>query len=139
MAKDLLHNNLKEALIKEGWNITHDPLRIPIDGTYLEIDLAGDIMLGAERGTEKIAVEVKSFLRKSFMTNFHEAIGQYLDYQSALEDFDNQRVVFLAIPEYAYNHLVFQGRFIQKRLREEAVNLIIFDSNNNLILQWIKH
>jgi hypothetical protein len=39
MARDLLHHSVKEALIKEGWNITNDPLRITIDGSYLEIDL----------------------------------------------------------------------------------------------------
>ena len=63
MARDRLHSNVKEALLKEGWNITHDPLRVPIDGTYLEVDMAGEIIIGAERGGEKIAIEVKSFLK----------------------------------------------------------------------------
>ena len=139
MARDRLHNNLKEALLKEGWNITHDPLRVPIDGTYLEVDMAGEIIIGAERSGEKIAIEVKSFLKKSFMANFHEAMGQYLDYKSALEDFDPQRVVFLALPLYAYNHAVFQGRFVQKRLREEQAKLIIFDSIKNEVIQWIEN
>ncbi len=139
MARDLLHNNVREALLKEGWHITHDPLRIPIDGTYLEIDVAGEIILGAERGTEKIAVEVKSFLKKSFMTNFHEAIGQYLDYESALEDFDPQRIVYLAIPLHAFNNPIFQGRFIQKRLKQEKAKLIIFEPIKNEIIEWIEN
>jgi XisH protein len=139
MARDLLHSNVKEALIKEGWDITKDPLRIPIDGTYLEIDMAAEIIFGADKGGEKIAIEVKSFLKKSFMTNFHEAIGQYLDYVSALEDFDAQRVVFLAIPLYAYNNVIFQGRFIQKRLKEEEAKLIIFDPIKNEIVKWIEN
>ena len=46
MARDRLHSNVKEALLKEGWNITHDPLRVPIDGTYLEVDMAGEIIIG---------------------------------------------------------------------------------------------
>ncbi len=139
MARDLLHNSVKEALIKEGWYITNDPLRIPIDGTYLEIDLAAEIILGAERGDEKIAIEVKSFLKKSFMTNFHEAIGQYLDYKSAMEDFQPERVVFLALPLHAYNNLIFQGRFIQKRLKEEEAKLIIFDPLKKEIIKWIEN
>ena len=112
MARDLFHQNVREALIKEGWNITDDPLRVPIDGSHLEIDLAAEMVFGAERGNEKIAVEVKSFLSKSFMNNFHEAMGQYLDYRSALEDFDPERIVYLALPTHAYNHTLFQGRFI---------------------------
>ena len=139
MARDRLHNNVKEALLKEGWIITHDPLRIPIDGTYLEVDMAGEIVFGAERDGKKIAIEVKSFLKKSFMTNFHEAMGQYLDYKSALEDFDPHRVVFLALPLYAFNNIIFQGRFIQKRIKEEQAKLIIFDPIKNEITQWIEH
>ena len=87
---------------------------------------------------KKIAVEVKSFLSKSFMNNFHEAMGQYLDYRSALEDFEPERTVYLALPTHAYNHTVFQGRFIQKRLHEENAQLIIFEPVKNEIIQWIK-
>lgn len=28
MAKDLYHNAVRNALIKDGWTITHDPLRL---------------------------------------------------------------------------------------------------------------
>ena len=45
MAKDLFHENVREALLKEGWNITDDPLRVPIDGSYLAIDLAADLKM----------------------------------------------------------------------------------------------
>ena len=137
MAKDLFHFNVREALEKERWNITDDPLRIPIDGSHLEVDLAAEMVFGAERDDVKIAVEVKSFLGKSFMHNFHEAIGQYLDYRSALEDFDPLRAVYLAIPVSAQHHYLFQGRFIQKRLREEEVKLLVFDPMLNTIIQWI--
>lgn len=137
MARDVFHFNVRTALEKESWQITNDPLRIPIDGSHLEIDLAGEMVFGAERGGVKIAVEVKSFLSKSFMNNFHEAMGQYLDYRSALEDFEPDRLVYLAIPVAAQKHTMFQSRFIQKRLREENVKLIIFDPFQNLIVQWI--
>ena len=139
MARDKFHNNAREALVKEGWNITDDPLRIPIDGSYLEIDLAAEKVFAAERGGQKIAVEVKSFLNKSFMADFHEAMGQYLDYRSALEDVEPDREVYLAVPESAFGHYMFQGRFIQKRLKEENACLIIFNSLQNTIVKWIKY
>ena len=76
MARDLYHHNVREALLKEGWNITDDPLRVPIDGgSYMEIDLAAEILFGAEKGDEKIAVEVKSFLGKSFSSLFQRLGG----------------------------------------------------------------
>jgi XisH protein len=42
MARDLFHQAVKAALLKEQWLITADPLKIKIDGVKLEIDLAAD-------------------------------------------------------------------------------------------------
>jgi hypothetical protein len=138
MAKDIFHENVREALQKEGWKITSDLLRIDLDETYVEIDLAAEMVFAAERQGEKIAVEVKSFLSKSIISDFHTAIGQYLDYFDALEESEPERELYLALPVDAYNHRVFQGRFIQKRLKKENVKLIIFDPLNNTITEWRK-
>lgn len=138
MAKDIFHPNVRAALTKDGWSITADPLRIDLDETHLDIDLAAEMIFAAEREGEKIAVEVKSFLGKSIISAFHEAIGQYLDYRSALQDFEPQRTVHLAIPIGTFEHEVFKGHFIQKRLKEESVNLLVFDPVENKILKWIK-
>lgn len=73
------------------------------------------------------------------MADFHEAMGQYLDYRSALEDVEPEREVYLAVPESAFGHYMFQGRFIQKRLKEENACLIIFNSLQNTIIKWIKY
>jgi XisH protein len=50
MARDLFHYNVREALEKDSWRITNVPLRIPIDGSHLEIDLSAEMVFGAERG-----------------------------------------------------------------------------------------
>ncbi|MEM1326986.1 MAG: element excision factor XisH family protein [Bacteroidota bacterium] len=140
MARDLFHANAREAIEKIGWTISADPLRLYISDTaYLEVDLAAENILMAVRGEEKIAVEVKSFLKKSFISAFHEAIGQYLDYKSALDDAEPDRMIYLAIPKEAFLHELFQGRFIQKRLKEESVNLIVFDITTNTIIEWISY
>jgi hypothetical protein len=136
VAKDIFHANVRQALEKEGWTITLDPLHIDLDETYIEIDLAAEMVFAAERADEKIAVEVKSFLSKSIISDFHQAIGQYLDYIEALDETEPDRELYLALPIDAYNHRVFQGRFIQKRLRTENVKLLIFDPLNNSILEW---
>lgn len=91
----------------------------------------------AERDGTLIAVEVKSFLLRSIIHTFHEAMGQYLDYRSALEVVDPQRIVFLAIPSHIFHHEIFQDWFIQKRLKEENAKLIIFDPTTNVIEKWI--
>lgn len=140
MAKDIFHNNVREALEKDGWHISKDPLRIYIsDSDYMEIDLAAESLFTAEKEGIKIAVEVKSFVRKSLISAFHEAIGQYLDYQSALEDTDPDRKVYLAIPEDTFSSELFQGRFIQKRFAEENIRLMVFDVSKNIIKKWINY
>lgn len=138
MAKDKFHDNVRIALEKDGWKITAEQLRISIGKASLEIDLMAENILSAERAGEKIAVEVKSFLEKSIIHAFHEAMGQFLDYRSALEVVDSKRIVFLAVPTHIYHHDVFQDWFIQKRLREENAKLLIFDSIANVIEIWIK-
>lgn len=71
MAKDLYHQQVKEALIKDGWVITHDPYYLDIDNrSPMEIDLGAEKLICAERGTEQILVEVKSFLNRSLTYDF---------------------------------------------------------------------
>lgn len=86
MAKDSFHKQFKTALIKDRWTITHDPLTIRIsEAVKLQIDLAAEQILAAERDSEKIAVEIKSFIGDSDVSTFHTALGQYLNYCQALE------------------------------------------------------
>ncbi len=66
-------------------------------------------------------------------------MGQYLDYKSALEDFEPDREVYLAIPNHAFENPIFQGRFIQKWIKEENAKLIIFSTVENVILQWLEN
>lgn len=61
MAKDRFHQVVKTALTKDGWNITHDPIKIKVGGVEMEIYLGAERLLAAERGDEKIAVEIKIF------------------------------------------------------------------------------
>jgi len=138
MARDKFHDNARIALEKEGWTITAEQLRISLGKASIEVDLMAENVLEAERAGEKIAVEVKSFLDKSIIHTFHEAMGQYLDYRSALRVVEPERIVYLAIPTHIFHHEVFQDWFIQKRLQEENAKLIVFDSITNSIEKWIK-
>ena len=61
MARDLIHYSIKNALEKDGWKITNDPLSISSDETRFYIDLAANKFVTAEKRDEKIAVEIKSF------------------------------------------------------------------------------
>ena len=81
MAKDVFHYAVRKGLEKEGWLITDDPLRIQAGGADMEIDLGAEKIIAAERGEEKIAVEIKSFIGTSNISDFHTAVGQFINYR----------------------------------------------------------
>lgn len=74
-AKDKFHDAVRNALIKEEWQITHDPYTLDFGFTEAYIDLGAEKLLAAEKGENKIAVEIKSFLGSSNLYEYHTAIG----------------------------------------------------------------
>lgn len=137
MAKDIFHQQVKTALIKDGWIVTHDPLTIRIsEAVKLQIDLAAENAIAAERDIEKIAVEIKSFIGDSDISAFHTALGQYLNYCQALEEQEPERIVYLAVPDETYQDF-FQLPFIQRAIKRYQVKLMIYDPKRQEILQWI--
>ena len=104
MAKDLFYNTVKNALQKDGWQITHDPYQLRYGAVDVYIDLAAETeAIAAEIAGRKIAVEVKSFAGSSIISEFHVALGQFLNYRVALEvSSEPERVLYLAVPTDTY-------------------------------------
>ena len=138
-ARDIFHDTVKLALIKEGWTITADPFVLKLRDSDMNvfIDLAAERVIAAEKNHDKIAVEIKSFSGASFMHDFHEALGQYLDYRVALKDQEPERRLYLAIPVDIYDTF-FTRRFIRMVSEEYHLTEIIFDPGQEMILSWIK-
>ncbi|BAZ08676.1 fdxN element excision controlling factor protein [Calothrix sp. NIES-4071] len=137
MARDAFHQQVKNALIKDGWRITRDPLTISIsESVKVQIDLAADNAIAAERDNDKIAVEIKSFISGSDINEFHTALGQYLNYRQALEINEPDRVVYLAVPNETYRDF-FQLPFIKLAVQNYQVKLIVYDAKQEEIKQWI--
>ena len=137
MAKDLYHEIVKTALQQEGWTITHDPYPIKIGSVRMFLDLGAERIIAAEKDNEKIAIEIKSFIGDSTITDFHEAMGQYGNYQIALEDEEPDRILYLAIPNQIYQSF-FQEPFIQKVIQKKNVNLIVYEPNSTQLVLWKK-
>ena len=137
MAKDVFHRQVKNALIKDGWRITHDPYPIRISAAIkLQIDLAAESTVAAERGNEKIAVEIKSFVSESDISSFHMALGQYLNYAQALEEQEPDRIIFLALPAATYEDFI-QLPFIQRALQRYQVRLLVYEPELEEVQKWI--
>jgi hypothetical protein len=137
MAKDLYHDIVKNALINEGWIVTHDPYPLKIGSVRMFIDLGAEKIIAAEKGNEKIAVEIKSFSDDSLISMFHEAVGQYDNYQIALEDEEPDRILFLAIPERVYEGF-FQEPFVQKVIAKRQIKIIVYHPDNENSILWKK-
>jgi XisH protein len=139
MAHDIFHETVKIALIKDGWSITHDPyyLNDKTKNIRYEIDLGAEKLLAAERGSEKIAVEIKSFIKISFKHEFHGVLGQYLIYLKGLRQIDPERQLFLAMPSFAYNRLQ-KHPFLLEIVEDYKVKLIIFDDQKETLVLWKK-
>jgi hypothetical protein len=135
MAKDRFHDVVKKALEKEGWTITDDPYQINVGDVDFEIDLAAE-MLAAERAGEKIAIEIKSFISRSNVSDFHTALGQFINYQFALEEFEPERKLYLAVPESIYNSF-FQRRFVVSVIERTHISLLIYDERQEVIARWL--
>ena len=135
-AKDKYHKEVRLALEKEGWHITHDPYFIRLGKRKGFIDLGAET-IGAERGLEKIAVEIKSFSGVSDVDEFEDALGQFLLYKLALSRKEPDRMLYLAMPRDFYNSL-FDDAFFLEVLEIYEVHVVIYNYKLSIIEKWIQ-
>jgi len=135
-AKDIYHDNVKKALIKDGWTITHDPYSISVEFRSVFVDFGAERVLAAEKAEEKIAIEVKSFRSASDIADFEQALGQYAFYRSLIARTEPERKLFLAIPIDVYE-TTFQEPIIQPALQDLTVTLLVYDPGKEVIILWI--
>lgn len=134
-AKDRFHDAVKQALLKDQWVITADPLILKIDKVKFEVDLAAEKVFAAEKAGQKIAVEIKSFLNPSAVADFHSALGQFLNYRLGLQMTEPDRTLYLAIPIDIFESF-FQERFTQEAIRQYQVKLIVYEPIQEVIIEW---
>jgi XisH protein len=135
-AKDIYHDNVKKALLKDGWIITHDPLTLKFGKKDLYVDLGASQLLGAEKAESKIAVEIKSFIGKSDIDDLEKALGQYVLYQDILDELEPERNLYLAITTSIFNDL-FEEPIGKLLLKKRRLKIITFDPKQEVVGQWI--
>ncbi|ACC83964.1 XisH family protein [Nostoc punctiforme] len=136
-AKDIYHDEVKNALIKDGWTITADPYFIKYEDAELYADLAAEKPIAAERQGQKIVVEIKSFLGKSLMYDFHSALGQYIVYRNLIQLTEPEYTLYLAIDDVVY-YKFFQRKSVQAVINQNQLLLIVVNTDKEEIQQWIR-
>ncbi|MBD2553399.1 XisH family protein [Limnothrix sp. FACHB-708] len=134
-AKDLYHQTVCNALIDDGWTITDDPLILKIGARSVFVDLGAERLIAAERGSEKIAIEIKSFLSASLVSDLENAWGQFFMYARALEKREPDRILYLAVTQETFN-TIFQEPIGQLLLEEPGFHLVVFDAKTEKVAEW---
>ena len=106
-AKDKFHNTVKNALIKKDWKITNDPLKLEYGKRRMYVDMAAEKIFSAEKEGRKIAVEVKSFLSLSELTDVEEAFGHYAIYHRGCQNFcvieNRLQIIFFIVTDHTFS------------------------------------
>lgn len=76
MVRDIIHEPVKNAIKKAGWMVTNDQYTVQSAEFTMYADLAAERVIAAQRGKDKIAVEIKSFVKRSPVQDVCDALGQ---------------------------------------------------------------
>ncbi|MFB2936970.1 XisH family protein [Aerosakkonemataceae cyanobacterium BLCC-F154] len=144
--RDSIHQIVKQALIKDGWEITDDPYVISYGERFLFVDLAATELtsndrisgqfIGAKRENSRIAIEIKDFRGQSAIADLEQAIGQYILYRLLLDKIDPLRELYLAVTDITYSN-IFSEPIGELVVTEIPLKMLIIDSRKIEVKQWI--
>ena len=136
-ARNIHHTRSSRPLQADGWTITHDPLLIPCGDRRLFIDLGAErATIGAERGSERIAVEMASFVADSPVRDLQEAVGQFVVYRALLSQTEPERTLFLGVPTRVHDSVLSEplGQLVAADVR---LRVLVFDAQQQQVIRWI--
>jgi hypothetical protein len=135
-ARDRYHPHVVDALVRDGWTITHDPLTVRVGAKDMFVDLGAERFLGAEKGGRRIAVEVESFIGPSETRELEVTLGQFVLYGDALARTEPDRTLYVAVRRQVYEE-VFEEPMGKMLLDNGRLRLIVFDPDEREVYRWI--
>lgn len=134
-AKDIYHDDVRSALVKDGWTITDDPLRLRWGKKDYYVDLGAEQLIAAERPGRRIAVEIKSFVGPSIVDDMEKALGHYLIYRSIMTRRQPDRELFLAVPNSIAK--LFDEPLGLLLLEDYDLRVVVFHAKKKEIIRWL--
>jgi hypothetical protein len=143
--RDTIHDIVRQALVKQDWEITNDPYVISFGERFLFIDLAANRktmdksavrLIGAKRGQQQIAIEIKEFRGQSAIADLEQAIGQYVLYRLLLQQVDPARDLYLAVAKITFE-AIFSEPIGELVLDALPLKLLVIDIETVEVEQWI--
>lgn len=131
-AKDHYHETVKHALIKAGWTIDDEQVRLKVGTRNLWIDIQA-----SKSGQPIILVEVKGFENSpSSVEELSDAIGQYTVYSFALAVRHISSQLYLAVPDAAYEGIWLE-ELGQGLIERVGIKLLVFDPLTEEVIRWL--
>jgi hypothetical protein len=131
-AKDIYHDTVKHALVKDGWTITKEQFKLPSPNRNLWVDMRAE----KESASRVILVEVKSFENVSSPIEYASAaVGKYLLYRTILTHAEIDIPLFLAVPRSAWEG-IFSEPVGQLFIEEFDIAFLVFDVEAQEIIKW---
>ena len=135
MAKDIIHLPVKQAIEKAGWTVTNDQYTVQFAEFTMYADLAAERVIAAQRGKDKIAIEIKSFVKRSAVQDVRDALGQYVMYRAYLAKIEPDRKLYMAISSRAERD-VFSLKAVQFLVQQFTIARIVVDIEQKEIVAW---
>jgi len=123
-------------LQRDGWNVTDADYRLGFGGVDIYVDIAAEKLICAERGNQKVAIEVKSFIKPSTISEFHSALGQFINYRVVLRYQDPDRVLYLGVPLNIYESF-FKLEFTRIIIHEQELKILVYNPEMEVVEQWL--
>jgi hypothetical protein len=134
--KDLIHEAVKQALVKDGWTITDDPFRIH----YMDADVYADLRVERDESETGLrcafVIEIKSFVGESAVHELEVALGQYVMYRTFLRRIAPEDKLYLAVSELIYNDL-FARQSFQLIVQDHQIALLVVNLTREEVISWI--
>ena len=134
-AKDIYHDAVKNALVKDGWIVIDDPFKLKFGLRELFVDLGVKKLLSAQKKEKQILVEIKSFNNPSPVADLEQALGQYILYSNILEEQKKPLTLYMAIRYDTYCQ-IFSEPIGLLVTRKNNIRLVIFGPKKEDILEW---
>ena len=101
------------------------------------VDLGAErVTIAAERGSERIAVEIASFVADSPVRDLQEAVGQFVVYPALLSQTDPERSLYLAVSTRVYDSVLSEpvGQLVAADVR---LRILVFNPHEQKVERWI--